>query len=103
MAPVVAICISEHKGERKKLVEMVALRHDHGVVDDAHAGDSYRQGSLLAQERIDKMWALGLHVNAEITTFFFRYATTDHMTSPGVTLIHLLGEYRRFSPAPVIC
>ncbi len=64
MAHVLAVCISENKGERKKPVETVELRENHGIVGDAHAGDWHRQVSLLAQESIDKMRALGLDVSA---------------------------------------
>ena len=64
MATVLAVCISENKGERKKPVESVELRENHGIVGDGHAGDWHRQVSLLAQESIDKMRALGLDVNA---------------------------------------
>ena len=63
-AQVVAVCISENKGERKKPVAEVELREDHGIVGDAHAGDWHRQVSLLAIESIDKMRALGLDVTA---------------------------------------
>jgi MOSC domain-containing protein YiiM len=62
MAEVVAVCISEKKGERKKPVEAVELRENHGIVGDAHAGDWHRQVSLLAKESIDKMRAMGLDV-----------------------------------------
>ncbi len=64
MAHVLAVCISEKKGERKKPVEAVELRENHGIVGDGHAGDWHRQVSLLAQESIDKMRAMGLDVNA---------------------------------------
>ena len=64
MAHVLAVCISENKGERKKPVAAVELRENHGIVGDAHAGDWHRQVSLLAQESIDKMRALGLDVTA---------------------------------------
>ena len=64
MGMVKAVCISENKGERKKPVESVELRENHGIVGDAHAGDWHRQVSLLAQESINKMRALGLDVTA---------------------------------------
>jgi len=64
MAHVLAVCISENKGERKKPVAEVELRENHGIVGDGHAGDWHRQVSLLAQESIDKMRAMGLDVNA---------------------------------------
>ena len=60
---IVAVCISESKGERKTPVDSVTLRENHGIVGDVHAGDWHRQISLLAKESIDKMRALGLDVN----------------------------------------
>ena len=59
---VVAANISAAKGERKKPVSEVFLRTDHGIEGDAHAGPWHRQVSLLAQESIDKMTAMGLNV-----------------------------------------
>ena len=64
MANVVAVCISENKGERKIPVDSVELRENHGIVGDAHAGDRHRQISLLASESIGKMKALGLDVDS---------------------------------------
>jgi MOSC domain-containing protein YiiM len=61
---IVAVCISENKGERKKQVPAVKLKEDHGIVGDAHAGPWHRQVSLLALESIQKMQALGLSVDA---------------------------------------
>ncbi len=59
---VVAVNVSESKGERKKAVPEVVLRPEHGIEGDAHAGTWHRQVSLLAQESIDKMTARGLDV-----------------------------------------
>jgi cyclic pyranopterin phosphate synthase len=59
---VVAVNVSEAKGERKKSVPEVFLRPEHGIEGDAHAGPWHRQVSLLAQESIDKMTAQGLEV-----------------------------------------
>lgn len=61
---VVAVCISAQKGERKKPVESVELRENHGIVGDAHAGDWHRQVSLLAMESIEKMRGMGLGVTS---------------------------------------
>jgi len=61
---VVAVCISEKKGERKRPVETVCLRENHGIEGDAHAGPWHRQVSLLASESIASMQALGLNVAA---------------------------------------
>lgn len=62
-AQIVAVCISKNKGERKTPVAQVELRINHGIVDDAHAGNWHRQISLLAKESIDKMRRLGLDVD----------------------------------------
>jgi cyclic pyranopterin monophosphate synthase len=59
---VVAVNVSEFKGERKKASPEVTLRAEHGIEGDAHAGPWHRQVSLLAQESIDKMVAAGLEV-----------------------------------------
>lgn len=81
MATVVAVCISEKKGERKKPVESVELRENHGIVGDAHAGDWHRQVSLLAQESIDKMRGLGLDVTAG--------DFAENITTSGIDLVSL--------------
>ena len=81
MASVLAVCISENKGERKKPVEAVELRENHGIVGDGHAGEWHRQVSLLAQESIDKMRALGLDVNAG--------DFAENITTSGIELVTL--------------
>jgi MOSC domain-containing protein YiiM len=63
-AQVVAVCISEKKGERKTPVASVNLREQHGIVGDAHAGDWHRQVSFLAHESIEKMQRMGLDVDS---------------------------------------
>ena len=62
MAELVAICSSQSKGEAKKAVDEVRLLENHGLEGDAHAGDWHRQVSLLAEEKIDEMRALGLEL-----------------------------------------
>lgn len=52
---VLAVCISEKKGERKHPVPFITLKQDHGIIGDAHAGRWHRQISLLADESVDKM------------------------------------------------
>ena len=61
MAKVVSVNISEVKGVRKQKVEWIELKPDWGIVGDAHAGHWHRQISLLAEESIDTMRAMGLH------------------------------------------
>lgn len=60
MAEVIAVCISERKGIRKHEVPSICVQCGHGIVGDAHAGNWHRQISLLAEESVDKMRALGL-------------------------------------------
>src|SRR3972149_4335619 len=61
---VVAVCISGKKGEGEIPSGGARLRGRHGIVGDAHAGEGDRQVSLLAEESIGKMRALGLDVGA---------------------------------------
>lgn len=59
---VVAVSISEDKGQKKTPVESADLKENHGIVGDAHAGEWHRQVSLLAIESIEKMQRLGFAV-----------------------------------------
>ncbi|MGI6741719.1 MAG: MOSC domain-containing protein [Brevefilum sp.] len=59
-AYVVAVNISEKKGTIKHPVEQIILKINEGIQGDAHAGDWHRQVSLLAQESVDKMSAMGV-------------------------------------------
>src|SRR5512138_1620866 len=73
MGRVMAVCISEKKGERKTPVESIELIVGSGISGDAHAGDWHRQVSLLAWESIEKLRAKGLdvtegHLAENITT-----------------------------------
>ena len=81
MAKVLAVCISENKGERKTPVESVELRENHGIVGDAHAGDWHRQVSLLASESIDEMRALGLDVDS--------VDFAENLTTSGIELVSI--------------
>jgi len=80
-ANVVAVNISECKGERKTPVSSVQFMEDHGIVDDAHAGRWHRQVSLLAKESIDKMRNLGLDVDSG--------DFAENITTQGVDLVAL--------------
>lgn len=62
VARVVSVNISSKKGMRKKAVDRIEVLIDHGIEGDAHAANWHRQISLLAQESIDKMVAMGLNV-----------------------------------------
>ena len=80
-AQIVAVCISESKGERKTPVESVVLRPEHGLVGDAHAGDWHRQVSLLASESIQKMQDMGLDVDSG--------DFAENLTTKGIVLFTL--------------
>lgn len=60
MAKVTAINISEKKGVPKTTIDMGEFIEDFGLKGDAHAGNWHRQVSLLGQESIDKVTALGV-------------------------------------------
>ena len=67
---VTATCISEKKGTRKHPVPSITLLENCGIIGDAHAVNAdtpilyrHRQVSLLAEESVDKMRALGMELN----------------------------------------
>ena len=62
MGTVIAVCISERKGEKKQDVQKAVLRANHGIEGDAHAGDWHRQVSLLADESVDTMRGKGVEL-----------------------------------------
>ena len=80
-AKVIAVNISAHKGEKKTPVDEVLLLKDHGIDNDAHAGNGHRQVSLLANESIDKMRRLGLDVDSG--------SFAENLTIQGVDLTDL--------------
>jgi len=80
---VVAVCVSDKKGEKKRPVEAGLLRANHGIEGDAHAGPWHRQVSLLARESIERMRALGLDVAAGD---FAENITTEGINLPALPL-----------------
>ena len=81
MASIVAVSVSEKKGMRKTNVAEAHLMVEHGIKDDAHAGDWHRQVSLLARESIEKMQKLGLDVTAG--------DFAENLTTEGIDLVSL--------------
>jgi MOSC domain-containing protein YiiM len=59
---VLALSLSTEKGTPKTNIASARLLENWGMEDDAHAGDWPRQISLLADESIAKIRALGLDV-----------------------------------------
>lgn len=62
MSKIIAVSTSPRKGEKKNNVEEIQLVIDHGVEQDAHAGDWHRQVSLLDMQSIQKIRDRGLDV-----------------------------------------
>ena len=92
MAEVVAVNISERKGIRKHEVPYIELLPHHGIVGDAHAGDWHRQVSLLAEESIGTMRALGLSLTAG--------AFAENINTVGISLKTLpVGTLLQIGPA----
>lgn len=60
MAKVIAVNISEKKGQIKHPVDYVEVKIDFGIVGDAHGGAGIRQISLLGRESIMKMQSYGI-------------------------------------------
>lgn len=52
---ILAVCVSEKKGQQKHPVEEIRLETDWGIPGDAHAGNWHRQLSLLGQESVRRM------------------------------------------------
>jgi MOSC domain-containing protein YiiM len=78
---VLAVNTSEEKGTKKTNIQSCALLKDFGLEGDAHAGPWHRQVSLLANESVEKMKALGLKVG------YGDFA--ENITTEGIELVHL--------------
>jgi molybdopterin adenylyltransferase len=78
---VLAVNISEKKGTKKSNIRSCAVLKDFGLKGDAHGGPWHRQISLLANESIEKMKALGLKVG------YGDFA--ENITTEGIDLVHL--------------
>jgi MOSC domain-containing protein YiiM len=78
---IVAVSVSDRKGEVKHNVDQARLVVDHGLAGDAHAEGGIRQVSLLARESIDKMVAAG----AKVKPGDF----AENLTVEGLAVAHL--------------
>jgi len=95
MGRIVAVCASQHKGERKKNVERGRLVPEHGLEGDAHAGPWHRQVSLLALESIKKMQAKGFEVGPG--------DFAENLTTEGLDLVNLApGTKLKVGPEAVL-
>lgn len=75
------ISISKEKGTKKQNVKQAILKEDYGIVGDAHAGERFRQVSLLGIESIEKMQAKGLKVSPG--------DFAENITTQGIDLLNL--------------
>ena len=78
-----AVCISREKGTKKENIKEAQLIENYGIKDDAHAGKWHRQVSLLGEESINKMKAMGLKINLDYGDF------AENITTEGITLYEL--------------
>jgi len=62
MGKVIAVCISEKKGTQKVNIVTAEFIEDHGINNDAHAGNWHRQISLLSKNKIDGFRAKGIDI-----------------------------------------
>ena len=82
MAKIIAVCRSEKKGTKKKIIAEGELREDYGLAGDAHAdGNTHRQVSLLAIESINKILSLGFDVGPG--------DFAENLTTEGIDLMSL--------------
>ena len=86
MASVVAINLSPKKGTFKYPIEQAHLLPDFGIEGDAHAGKWHRQVSLLGQESVDKMIAMGV---PDLTPGKF----AENITTQGIDLVSPAGRH----------
>lgn len=81
-ARVLAVCISQRKGEQKHPVEQITLVPDYGIEGDAHAGNWHRQVSLLGRESVDKVQR---NINFKLEAGAF----AENVLTEGITLYEL--------------
>ena len=94
MGTIRAVCISKEKGTQKTNVGTGMLVPDHGLEEDAHAGNWHRQVSLLAMESIEKMRVLG----ADVGPGDF----AENLTTEGIDLVSLpIGARLRISDTAI--
>jgi len=62
MGKVVAVCISEQKGTQKESIGTADFIENHGIKNDAHAGNWHRQISLLSKDKIEAFRLKGIEI-----------------------------------------
>ena len=92
---ILAVCLSERKGEQKHPVDCIELKADHGIVGDAHAGNWHRQVSLLGVESVAKIRP---HLKAELQPGAF----AENILTEGICL-HELPVGTRMKIGTALC
>ena len=88
----IAVCVSERRGVRKREVPRIELKRSYGILGDAHAGNWHRQLSLLARESVDTMRQPGLNLSPG--------AFAENIVTEGIELKTLpVGTRLRVGPA----
>ncbi|KAB3529047.1 MOSC domain-containing protein [Alkaliphilus serpentinus] len=82
MAKVLSINISSKKGIPKDPIEIGEFMENFGLKNDSHGGDWHRQVSLLGQESIEKIKAMGVE---DLTPGRF----AENITTEGIKLYEL--------------
>jgi len=82
MPSVVAINISNKKGITKQSINEANFIENFGIEGDAHGGNWHRQVSLLGQESIDKIKAMGMN---DLDSGSF----AENITTEGIELYNL--------------
>ena len=81
-AKILAVCISENKGEQKHAVKSITLKAGWGIAGDAHAGKWHRQVSLLGVESVKRLESVtGMKFPAG--------AFAENILTQGITLYEL--------------
>ena len=92
---IVAVSISQKKGQKKTNIPEAHLIISHGLDQDAHAGDWHRQVSLLDMQSIQRIRAKGLDVQAG------NFA--ENITTEGIRLWELpIGTRMRLGKTAVV-
>ena len=79
---ILAVCVSEKKGQQKHPVDEIALMPHVGIPGDAHAGDWHRQVSLLGQDSVDRL-------QEKITIKLFPGAFAENVLVEGLQVFKL--------------
>ena len=92
---ILAVCISDRRGEQKHPVPSVHLLPGHGIDGDAHAGRWHRQVSLLADESVDTL-------RERICLPLFPGAFAENIRTKGIAL-HTLPVGAKLRVGTAVC